>query len=140
MPVKPRHQRLLLATYLTFGWIFFIIFQPVFVATTSLVTVVVLGAFGVALALMLVTVVSLAVDRRLPPMRNFPSLHIDESCGIAAVLTGVAVMVVSLILMSLLPRPVPRLASEFLYAVPLWAALMAFLVRAQPQSESTIED
>ena len=130
MPVKPRHQRLLLATYLTCGWIFLVVFQPVFVDTTNLVTVVVLGAFGVALALLVVTLVSLVVDRQLPPMRNFPSLDINESCGLAAVLTGVAVMVVSLILLTLLPRPVPRLATSFLYAIPLWAASMAFLLRA----------
>src|ERR1035437_6359970 len=134
------HDRLLLATFLTFGWIFIVVFQPVFTPKTDLLVVVALGAFGVASVLVLGSLVSLAVDHRLPPMRNFPSLDIDESCWVAAVMTGVAGFAVMLILTSLLPRSVPQLVTSFLYAAPFWAASMAFLVKAaESEADSTIE-
>lgn len=132
MPAKPTHQRLLMGTYLTCGWIFVGIFLPVFRSTRDLVVVVSLGVFLVASALVVVSLVSLAVDRRLPPMRDFPNLKFGENCWIAAVVTWVAAFVVSLVFARLSSGPVPELEKSLFLAVPFWAASMAFLAMARP--------
>ena len=136
MPARPPHERLLLATYFTFGWIFVVIFLPVFKATTDLAVIAALGVVGVASALAIVSLVSLAVDRRVPPMRDFPNLDIGEDCLIAAVVTGIAVFLVSLVVVSFLPGTAPRLVTTGLLTAPFWAAMMAFLIKARPASDA----
>ena len=140
MPARPPHQRLLLATYLTFGWVFAVVFLPVFNATRDLAVIVALGVFGVASLLVIVSLDSLAVDRHLPPMRDFPDLDIGEDCWVAGVLTGMAVFLVSLVVASFIPTPAPQPLTSVLPAVSLWAGSMAFLIKARPASELTRGD
>jgi hypothetical protein len=139
MTARPVHQRLLLATYLTCGWILVVIFEPVFEGTRDLVVIATLGAFGVAFDLLVVSLVSLAVDRRLPPMRGFPNLQIDGSCWVAGVGTAIALMVVSVIGLAILNRSGSYFVRSFFLAVPFWAASMAFLLKARPVSNSKVE-
>jgi len=138
MPAKPIHHRLLTATYLTCGWIFVVVFLPVFRATTDLVVVVSLGVFLVATALVVVGLVSLAVDRRLPPMRDLTrtNLSFGQNCWVAAAVTGVAALLVSLALAAFLPGPMPELETSLLWAIPFWAASMGAVAMARPAQES----